>query len=193
MTAARVLAWALLALAATVFAAPAHAEPEGRIGAVSATLERGVVTVSATLAGGFPREVVEQIRRGVPKDLFYTVTVRRRHRRFFDEEVTAATVQYTIKYDTLDGWYHLRHVQPGGQVTERKVPTYAEALAIVSRVDGVPLVVPPTAYPGTLYAAVKAEMRAVRQPLYLDYVFFFIPVLAFETPWERSPNLEPWP
>ncbi|MBI5136026.1 MAG: DUF4390 domain-containing protein [Nitrospirae bacterium] len=192
MTGARILAWALLALV-TALATPVRAEPEGRIGAVTARMERGVVTVSATLEGGFPREVVEQIRRGVPKDLFYTVTVRRRHRRFFDEEVTAATVRYTIKYDTLDGWYHLRHVQPGGHVTERKVPSYAEALEIVARVDGVPLVVPPTAYPGTLYAAVKAEMRAVRQPFYLDYVFFFIPVLAFETPWARSANLEPRP
>ncbi len=162
---------------------------QGRITQVTATQQATMVKVSATLEGGFPSEVVEQIRRGVPKDLFYTVTLRRRHRRFFDEEVAATTEQFTLKYDTLDGWYHIRHIRSDGKVIEQDVPTYAEALTVISRVTDVPLQVPPNVMDGTVYAAVKAEMRAVKLPLYLDYVFFFIPLLEFETPWARSANM----
>ena len=162
---------------------------QGRITQVTAVKQGTTVRVDATLEGGFPSEVVEQIRRGVPKDLFYTVTLKRRHRRFFDEEVAATTEQFTLKYDTLDGWYHIRHIHSDGKVIEQDVPTYAEALTVISHVTEVPLQVPENVLDGTVYAAVKAEMRAVRLPLYLDYVFFFIPLLEFETPWARSDNM----
>ncbi len=161
-----------------------------RIGPVSVTRQQDAVLVNSTLEGGFPGEVVEQIRRGVPKDLFYTVTLKRRHRHFFDEEVAAITLQYTLKYDTLNSRYHIRRTDPDGAVTEQEVVTYAEALEVVSQVNGVSVTVPATVKNGTLYAAVKAEMRAVRLPLYLNYVFFFIPILEFETPWARSANLD---
>jgi len=167
-----------------------NAAAEGRIGTVLAVPEKGGVMVSATLEGGFPKEIVAELRRGVPKDLFYTVTLKRRHRRFFDEEVAARSVGFTIKYDTLQSRYRIQQTDPDGKVTEREVPTYAEALSIVSRIDQVHINIPPGGKTGVLYASVKAEMRAVKLPMYLNYVLFFIPILEFETPWARSPNLQ---
>jgi len=73
------------------------------------------------------------------------------------------------------------------------VPTYDEALEMVSWIRGVTLPLPPDEAGASHYVSVKAEMRAVRLPLYLDYVFFFIPILEFETPWARSPAVESLP
>jgi len=179
---------ALLAAAAALLAAagPLWAAAEGRIDRVEVTPAAGEVRVSAHLAGGFPDEIAEQIQSGVPKDLFYTVTMNRRHRRWFDEELYGRTVSYAIKFDTLEGRYHIRRTDPDGSQDERVVPTYDAAVAMVSEIDGIALPLPPEAGDAGHYVAVKAEMRAVRMPLYLDYVFFFIPMLQFETPWARS-------
>lgn len=162
----------------------------GRIEVVSAVPEKGGVRVSVILHGGFPERVVAEIRRGVPKDLFYTLALKRRHRRFFDEEIAAVSVAFTIKFDTLQGRYHIHRVAPDGQETDYQVTTYPEALDVVSHVDDVRIEIPATTKRGVLYATAKAEMRAVQLPMYLDYVLFFIPILEFETPWARSPNLE---
>jgi len=185
----------LSALPATAFAAPDSPAPdaptgEGRIDRVDVTREGRLVTVSAHLAGGFPPEIADQIQNGVPKDLFYTVTLNRRHRRWFDEELESATVRYQIKYDTLAGRYAIRRVGPDGEVREEQVADYAEAVRAVSQIEGVHLALPKDSPDYTHYVSAKAEMRAVELPLYLDYVLFFIPRLEYETPWARTGFLE---
>jgi len=163
---------------------------EGRIDRVDVALEGRLVTVSAHLTGGFPPEIEEQIESGVPKDLFYTIVLNRRHRRWFDEELESATVRFQIKYDTLSGQYRVLRVDPEGVRHEAELQTYGDAVAAVSHVDGVRLELPKDSPDYTHYVSVKAEMRAVELPLHLDYVFFFIPRLEYETPWARSGYLE---
>jgi len=184
---------ALAALALVVLLWPRVAEAEGRIRQLSVTRAGGDVSVSAFLATGFPEHIAEQIKSGVPKDLFYTVSMNRRHRRWFDEELASRTVQYTLKFDTLEGRYHIRRIDPDGTGTDIVAPTYDEALGMVSWIRGVTLPLPQEEEGASHYVSVKAEMRAVRLPLYLDYVFFFIPILEFETPWARSPAVESLP
>jgi Domain of unknown function (DUF4390) len=147
------------------------------------------VTVSAHLSGGFPADIAEQIQNGVPKDLFYTVTLNRRHRNWFDEELASATVQFQIRYDTLAGRYTIRRIGPRRATHEQEVSDYADAVRAVSHIEGVRLILPKDAGDFTQYVSAKAEMRAVRMPL-LDYVFFFIPRLEFETPWARTGSLD---
>jgi Domain of unknown function (DUF4390) len=185
----RLFSAAVLALAGLLlWAAPAWAE--GRIDRVDVARDGRMLAVGAHLAGGFPPEIADQIQNGVPKDLFYTVTLKRRHRNWFDEGLTDATVHYTIKYDTLAGRYRIRRFGADGEVSAREVETYADAVANVSTIEAVPLTLPKDAEGNTHYVAVKAEMRAVKLPLLLDYVFFFIPRLEYETPWARSENVE---
>jgi hypothetical protein len=184
-----ILAAALVCLG-VLAAWPGGALAAGRITGLEVTRNGDTVHVSAHLSGGFPADVAKQIRNGVPKDLFYTVTMNRRHRRWFDEELFSRTVEYTIKFDTLEDRYHIRRTDPDGSQTETVVPDYDAALKMVSEIRDVTLTIPPESPESTHYVAVKAEMRAVRLPLYLDYVFFFIPIQEYETPWARSPSVE---
>jgi hypothetical protein len=171
----------------------AAADPEGRIDRVTAVRVGREVTVSAHLAGGFPPEIADEIRSGVPKDLFYTIALNRRHRRWFDEELASATVQFQIKYDTLAGHYTVRRIGPQGGAREQELEDYDAAVGAISTVEGVGLALPKGSRDYTHYVSAKAEMRAVELPLYLDYVFFFIPRLEYETPWARSAYLEAMP
>ncbi len=166
---------------------------DGRITELDVARKGNTVVVSAGLTARFPKKVVKEIRRGVPKDLFYTVTLNRRHRRFFDEELVARTVRFTIKYDTLESRFHIRREDPDGAVTNEVFPTWAAAVEAVSRIRGVHMDIPAGPRNSVHYVRVRAEMRQVRLPLYLNYVFFFIPILEFETPWARSGSVEKMP
>jgi hypothetical protein len=42
----------------------------------------------------------------------------------------------------------------------------------------------------TYYVSVKAQMKASKLPLYLDYFLFFIPFLELDTPWADSNTFE---
>jgi len=176
---------ALVAVWVLLVAAPALAA-DGKVRDLVVRVADGEAHVTARLEGGFPKKVVRQIRSGVPQDLFYTVTLRRRHRRWFDEELVARTVRYTVKFDTLRSRYQIRRTGPDGEITENEATTYAEAVAALSVLDRVAVPLPETGSDYTHYVTVKAEMRATALPLYLDYVFFFVPRLEYETPWARS-------
>ncbi|MDH4229101.1 MAG: DUF4390 domain-containing protein [Nitrospirota bacterium] len=147
--------------------------------------------VSARLSGGLPNRVLKQIRRGVPQDLFYTVTVRRRHRRWFDEELLASTVRFTLRYDTLRGIWLIRRTAPDGAVFDTEAASQEQAVEAVSQLRDVAIEVPPMRRGEWYYISVKAEVRATPLPLYLDYVFFFVPHVEFETPWASSGPLAP--
>lgn len=172
---------------------------------VTAQVVADGVTVSARLVGNLPAKAVAQINNGVPKELFYTVALVRRHRRFFDEQLLARTVRFHIKYDTLEDRYHLTRTEQDGEIdlesgadvddtaASEPVTTYAstwqEALQFLSTVEDVMLPRPDGVARFSHYVRVKAEMRAAKLPLYLDYVLFFIPISEFKTPWSRTPVL----
>lgn len=166
---------------------------DGRITGLDVARKSNTVVVSADLTARFPKKVVREIRRGVPKDLFYTVTLNRRHRRFFDEELVARTVRFTIKYDTLESRFHIRREDPDGKVEDQVFPTWAAAVEAVSSIRGVHMDIPAGPPKSVHYVRVRAEMRQAHLPLYLNYVFFFIPILEFETPWARSGVVEQMP
>ena len=180
----RVLLFILLLAPGTTLAAG------GTITGVTAEARDGQVWVGGTLEARFPDEVIDEIRRGVPKDLFFTARLIRRHKRFFDEELSAATVRYTLKYDTLQEHFHILRVAPDGTETEHVADTFEDAQTHVSTLAPVALPMPDQPGRWVHYGAVKAEMRAAKLPLLLGYVFFFFPVLEFDTPWARSAPVE---
>jgi hypothetical protein len=58
---------------------------------------------------------------------------------------------------------------------------------MVSQVDRIPVATTDHLRRRTTYLiSVKAEMKAPRLPLYLDYFLFFIPFLELDTPWADS-------
>ncbi|MFQ5507908.1 MAG: DUF4390 domain-containing protein [Leptospirillia bacterium] len=189
--------WAYLVALVLVLSMPPtllFAAGEGRISKVVAEHREGGVQLSVELADGLPEEVAQEIKNGVPKELFYTISLRHPHRRWFDEDLGAWTVHYTIKHDTLEGRYHIRRTGINGdEAEEQVVPTFEAAMRVILRLKNVFLELPAASLDSSDYLVVKAEMRAVKLPLHLDYVFFFFPVLEFETPWARTPPLNEVP
>jgi hypothetical protein len=184
-----------LAVAASLLAtAPAASGANERIDRVTVTPKDGRLYVSAALVPGLPSGTDEDLRKGLPKDLYYYLVLKRRQKNWFDEEVVAVTVKYSLKYDLLKQEYVVSVRVPSG-TTRTVVRDFAAARDLVSRVDQVPVAeVRQLSRRKTYVVSVKAEMKAPKMPLYLDYFLFFIPFLDVATEWRdsasfRAPNV----
>lgn len=170
--------------------------PEGLFAAGSERI-RNVVTevknqeivVTAELVDGFNREIIRDIHDGIPKDFYYYLLLKRKQKNWFDEEILAKTIRYTVKYDTLKKKYAVVQ-QEGERTVENTVDDLETMKRIVSKIDQVKLApVSVLRSRNRYYVSVKSQMKAAKLPFYVDYFLFFIPFLEIDTPWADSDSL----
>ncbi|MFY9270633.1 MAG: DUF4390 domain-containing protein [Candidatus Manganitrophaceae bacterium] len=144
------------------------------------------IVVSAELTNGFNNQIISDIQDGIPKDFYYYLLLKRKQKNWFDEEVLAKTIRYTVKYDLLKKKYTVVRKE-GERTTESTVDNFEMMKRLVSKVDRVNLAPVHILKPRyRYYVSVKSQMKAVTRPFYLDYFLFFIPFLELDTPWADS-------
>ncbi|MEW6682772.1 MAG: DUF4390 domain-containing protein [Nitrospirota bacterium] len=180
-----VVRWLAIALVFLAISPSAHGADES-IDQLSVKQQDGRIYVSAVLNPGLSSHLDDDLRQGLAKDLYYYLVLKQRQRVWFDEEIAAVTVKYSIKYDLLKREYVVTSRLPSG-VTQTIVPDFKSARDLVSRVNHVPVADVHHLKRGKKYlVSVKAEMKAPQLPLYLDYFLFFIPFLEIDTEWRDS-------
>ncbi len=158
-----------------------------RIANLSVDLDGGFVSVSAQLIDSFSHETEEDIKNGVPKDLYYTILLKRRKSAWFDEEIVSRTILYRVKGDLLKKQYVIQRKSGGREEDEMILDDYGAMQRLISRIGNVRIAsVESLDKKATYYVSVKAEMKATKIPLYLDYILFFVPFLEVDTPWTDS-------
>lgn len=164
---------------------PYAAGPE-RIKNVTTEIRNQEIVVTADLVNGFNREIINDIQDGIPKDFYYYLLLKRKQKNWFDEEVLAKTLRYTVKYDTLKKQYTIVQ-RDGEQVSESTVDNIEAMKRMVSKIDHVKLA--PIGFLKSrhrYYVSIKSQMKAAKLPFYVDYFLFFIPFLELDTPWADS-------
>ncbi|MBI3803806.1 MAG: DUF4390 domain-containing protein [Nitrospirae bacterium] len=144
------------------------------------------VVVSADLIEGFNKEIIDDIQDGIPKDFYYYLLLKRKQKSWFDEEILAKTLRYTVKYDTLKKKYTVIQ-RDGEHVVENTIDSLEAMRRMVSHIDHIriaPIHILKSRF--RYYVSVKSQMKAAKLPLYLDYFLFFIPFLELDTPWANS-------
>lgn len=170
----------LLAVTSSTYAA------DESIDQLTVRQQDGRIFVSAVLNPGLTPHINEDLRKGLAKDLYYYLVLKQRQRVWFDEEIVAVTVKYSIKYDLLKQDYLVISRSPSG-TTQTIVPDFQSARDLVSQVDHIPVADVRRLNRNKKYlVSVKAEMKAPQLPLYLDYFLFFIPFLEIDTEWRDS-------
>jgi hypothetical protein len=170
-----------------LFPCPLAQAGEERIADLSVTIVgNDELRVSARLIRWMNPKLKEDILNGIPKDLFYTIALKKRFPAWFDEEVFSKTIKHTIKYDVLKKQY-LILTQDDLTDSQRIVGTEEEMIDLISRVNDVKMNLPKRLRTRhTYYVSIKGEMKASRLPFFLEYILFFIPVPELDTPWANS-------
>ncbi len=176
----------ILILILFIATGPAMAIEKGLIGNVRVDVIGEKIVVSAHLGEGFNEGITQDIHNGIPKEFYYYILLKRREKRWFDEEIQSKTVRYTVKYDTLKKDY-LILLNDDGRVIEKHTSDVEEMKKIVSRIEQIPFTaLKVLGSSRRYYVSVKAQMKAVKLPFYLEYFLFFIPFLEIDTPWSDS-------
>ncbi len=182
---AALLASALLLLGAL----PALARE--RVRDLSVRVDQGEIKVSARLTGGFPRSIEKDIFKGIEKDYYYYLVLKKKQRGWFDEEVTEKTLRYTVRYDPAKGQFTVRR-SIGAAATEEIVRDFEQVKNLLSTVNDVTISATEHLKRKRRYSvSVKVQMRATKVPLHLDDLLFFFPFLELNTPWAQAP-VPPW-
>lgn len=160
-----------------------------RIKNVTTEIKNQEIVVTAELMDGFNRGIINDIQDGIPKDFYYYLLLKRKQKNWFDEEILAKTIRYTVKYDTLKKKYAIVQ-RDGERVVENTVDDLETMKRLVSKIDHVKLA--PVSFLKSrhrYYVSVKSQMKAAKLPFYVDYFLFFIPFLELDTPWADSESL----
>ncbi|HLF86883.1 MAG TPA: DUF4390 domain-containing protein [Nitrospiria bacterium] len=181
----------ILCFLSSLILVPFSAIADENISDLSVIIQNKDIMVSARLVGAFSNTIEEDIKNGIPKDLFYYILLKRRQNNWIDEELLQVTIKYTIKYDILKKQYIVTS-REGTRSSRRVIENYQEMADLITRVNNVKLTETDILNSNeSYYVSVKAEMKATAIPLHLDYFFFFIPFLELDTPWADSSIIYP--
>jgi hypothetical protein len=168
------------------FAVPARAGTE-RIAGLTVTVDSNRrIRVTSELIRWMSPDLEKEIESGIPKDLFYTIVLKRRIPAWFDEEIQSRTIKHAIKYDVIKKQY-LVSTWDGDRQQDRVFDELDKMMELISSVNNVKMDLDKALKTRhTYYVSVKAEVKSSRLPFYLDYILFFIPVPELDTPWADS-------
>ncbi len=145
---------------------------------------------SFVLVNGLSKKLERDINDGIQKELYYYIVLVQKHENWFDEEIAATTIQYTLKYDTLKKIYTVRRKE-GSDQTEHTFDQMASMWAFISKGEHIFVAPQSILKPNHRYfLLLKAQMKVSRVPLHLDRFLFFIPFLELDTPWGQSRSIE---
>jgi len=141
------------------------------------------LVVDFDVKDAFTKKIEEGIQAGIPTTFTYVIQLRKVVPQWSDEIVYAVEVKRTISYDTLKQEYS---VSSGSQDQGSKTKDLQQAREMMARIHGVPLVVKHVLQPGGhYYIEVKAELRSVDLPPFLDSLLFFVGFWDIKTDWSR--------
>ena len=187
MKSAKTFLFGLLSLIFLISApGPARAGTE-RIAELTVTVDNNrLIHISAELIRWMTPDLEKEIESGIPKDLFYTIVLKKRIPAWFDEEIQSRTIKHTIKYDLIKKQFIVSTWNAGEQ-QDRTLENLDQMMDLISTVNNVKIDLDQGLKSRhTYYISVKAEVKSSRLPFYLDYILFFIPVPELDTPWANS-------
>ncbi len=146
--------------------------------------EEGKITLSLRVANPFDHEQKSLLLNGVSQKIGLTVKVN--VNRFnlylvkFNRELKNTTYVHTIQYDNLKKVFT---VTLAPAAPPRQITSYKEAVRLASVFKNIHLLSRNEIEPGRTYqVGTQAEIRKVRLPFHLEYLFFFL------SAWDRKSN-----
>lgn len=142
---------------------------------------RPPLTVSFKVKDAFSKNIEEAVRSGLPTSFNFIIELRKVNRVLPDEKVGRWEFRHTVKYDSLRDEYEIALDETGGKPLRTR--DFGEMKGMMSACSGV-IVAPAHLMPGSPYELrIKASMDPLELPFLLNYVFFFLKFLNFETDW----------
>lgn len=149
------------------------------------TVQKDRLLVFGRLTNCFTKDMESAIMAGVPTTFTFHVDLYQQRSWWSDKKVAATVIKQTLKYDSLKNTFYMTSAEGKDLASFQNLEGAKRAMA---EFNGVVLL-PATGIKAgaSHYLMMKAKLDKVRLPLYMEYIFFFVSLWDFETPWYRQP------
>ncbi len=178
-----------LILLAVAFPLSAAQGVEALIEGLQIERENGTVVVSFSVKNCFNTKMEEAIKTGVPTTFNFFVTLYKTRALIWDKKIASWKFRHRVIYDNLKQDFRIWLQEKEKEI---RVADWEEAKRAMQLVDGFTVVKGQKLEKGVYELAAKAELDAVKLPLRLEGILFFVSLWDFETDWYyRSIKVEP--
>lgn len=139
------------------------------------------------LKNSFTKKMEDAILAGIPTTFVSYIELYQARNYWFDREIASVEVKHTIKYDAVKKLFFVTISSEDGVSEAQQYGNFPGAKEAMSDVNGIVLAPLKDLEKGRHYhVRVKSRMDRFRLPLHMEYVFFFVSLWDFETPWLRE-------
>jgi hypothetical protein len=156
---------------------------DAHIANMTAINNQGDLSLSFKVDGAFKENLEETILSGALTTFSYIIIVSESRGVLPDKTILQINLTHTIKYNNLKNDFTVQRSWEDNkpQTTE----SFEEAKQWMSEIKDLKLMPLSHIQKGANYKIkAKAELDKVRLPLFLNYIFFFVSLLDFETSWK---------
>ena len=148
------------------------------------TVQRDKILVFGRLTNCFTKDMESAIMAGVPTTFTFHLDLYQKRSLWSDKKVAATEIKHTLKYDSLKKTFYMTSSQSKEFASFQNMEGAKRAMAEFNGLVVLPAKGIKTDAPH--YLMMKAKLDKVRLPLYMEYIFFFVSLWDFETPWYRQ-------
>jgi hypothetical protein len=139
------------------------------------------------LKNSFTKKMEDAILAGIPTTFVSYIELYQARRYWFDREVASVEVKHAIKYDAVKKLFFVTFSSDDRVSEAQQYGDFSGAKEAMTDVNGIVLASLRDLERGRHYhVRVKSRMDRFRLPLHMEYVFFFVSLWDFETPWLRE-------
>lgn len=146
------------------------------------TNTRDSLLVYFTVTNCFTDEMVRAIENGIPTSFLFFIKLYRKRSLWWDKEIASLTITHEIKYDNLRRVYAVK--RSDDEEAAVQVTDFEQAKKLMSEIVAVKLADLSILERGNRYrVSMMVEMDKIQLPFPLHYIFFFVRLWDFKTPW----------
>ena len=157
---------------------------EPKITDVLVTNDAENVLLYARLLNGFKPDMELGVLAGIPAVFTMQIEVYQERPLLWDKKIVNREMKRTIKYDNLKKTFSVFTNGKTEPVIFSDFESAQKAMTDFNGIIAVPLSL--LVKGNNYYALMKIKMDKVRLPLHMEYVFLFVSLWDFETPWYQQ-------
>jgi hypothetical protein len=148
------------------------------------TTDKTNLLLYARVTDCFSAEIEDAILAGVPTTFTFMINLYMERSWLPDKKLKSIKISHTIKYDNVKKNFS---VSVDNQKTWENFSDFDSAKQMMADINAAPLEDIHALKKNVYYfVKLKATLDQIRLPLHLEYLFFFVSVLDFETDWRQE-------
>jgi hypothetical protein len=135
----------------------------------------------ARMSNCFTEDIEAAVLAGVPTTFTFSVDLFKERSWRWDENLISLKIQHTIKYDNVKKIFN---VSIDGQKNWVNFSGFNNAKQMMADINAFPVTILKNLDKNNhYYVKLKGQLRKVRLPFHLEYLFFFVSLWDIETDW----------